>query len=278
MKRILVATDLGERSRSAMGRAVRLAIRDGATLRIIHASDEPGAPDECPASHRRLRTEARIMAEELSGASLDVSARIASARPARAIVREANRFEPDLVVLGTHGDARLRDIMFSTTAMQVSRDVEAPLLVVQTPDHQPYAKVMIAVDAPGEAVSALRTAAQLAPDGEFFAVHAYTSSLAEALVGEPGDDQQARLQRELDAIVGTLPAGAARLCHARAREGDAMEILMSEWMNIRPDLLVLATHARHGLGRLLAGNLADSLLLACTSDILVVRANPVDET
>lgn len=275
MKRILVATDLGTRSNSAMERAVRLAVRDGARLRVVHAAEEPAAPDGAPASHRRIRTEARIMAEEIGAAELlDVSVRVTSGNAARAIARESGRFEPDLVVLGGHGDPKPRDLFLSTTAMQVSRDVAAPVLVVQGPGGQPYRKIMVAVDEPAEAASALRIATAIAPAGEFFAVHAFAPTFAQALVeGDRTDEEEAALQRELDDIVSGLPAGMARFCHARAREGDVMEVLMDLWEELEPDLLVIATHARHGLARLLVGNLAETILLACPCDLLLAGAD-----
>lgn len=275
MKRLIIAHDLTGRSTDALGRGIRLAACQGAALRVVHVAPDAAAPDTCPSAHRRLETEARIMAEELAGGAPDISVKILSGDPARAIGQEAGRFAADLVLLGAHGEPRLRDAIFGTTAMHLARDCARPILVVQTGHHLPYANVMIAVADKDSAEAPLRAAAALAPDAELFAVHAFEPTVAEILF-RPLKAAGQRSDRE-EKLVGLaerlLPAGSARRCHVMAREGEVMEVLMKAWLDLAPALLVMGTHRRRGLSRLLIGNLSDPVLLACTSDILLVPAD-----
>ena len=50
-----------------------------------------------------------------------------------AIVREARRTGAELIVPGGHGEARVRDAIFGTTATHIVRHANCPVLVAQTP-------------------------------------------------------------------------------------------------------------------------------------------------
>lgn len=50
---------------------------------------------------------------------------------AAAIVRHAEEFQPDLIVLGAHGRGGLRDLLFGSIAMQVLRKGAQPVLLIQ---------------------------------------------------------------------------------------------------------------------------------------------------
>ena len=272
MRSLIVAHDLTDLSANALGRGIRLAARHGAALHVVHVvpdDDEPGAAE---AARGRLAAETRIMAEELTGSAPDLSVTVLAGDPAEAIGREAGRVGADLVLLGAHGEPRLRDVLFRTTAMSLAHAGAHPVLVVQTAHHAPYDKVMIAVEGESSARATLRAAGTLAPDAELFSVHAFEPTVAETLF-RPRTVQarQSERERALEALADRLlPTGCARHHRAIARDGEVMEVLMKTWLELMPTLLVMGTQRRRGLVRLLAGNLTDPVLLACTSDILLV--------
>ena len=168
MKRILLAHDLAPKSVNALGRAIRLAGRTGAQLSILHATSASDDPEHCPAVHRRILTEAQIMAEELTELPLDISVRISGHSPARAIVEEGDRMDTDLIVLGGHGTPRFRDALFGTTGTHVARHSCRPVLVVQNDHSVPYARTLIAMP-DGPAPELLDAAMDIAPTAELHA-------------------------------------------------------------------------------------------------------------
>ena len=272
MKRILVANDLSQRSSNALARAIGLAARHGAEIRIVHAADALEDPDAHHAAHRRVITEARIMAEELTDRTIEFTARISSTGPGHAIVREAAAFDADLVVLGAHGRPRFRDAVFGTTGSYVVRHCSCPILVVQNDACESYAKTLIAIEEVADASILFSHALAVAPATEVFAVHAFDPSLREVLGGlEALDLEEVRQELELEKLLGANLAGRPRARfvatqHAIVETGEALEVITDETEALKPDLLVMGTRQRS----ILFDSHAVDALYRCENDILIV--------
>lgn len=270
MKRILIATDLTANATNALGRAIRLSAGTGAALAVLHVADEADDSERCPSVHRRLRTEAEIMAEELSRAPIDLSVCISGGVAEAAILREAQRLDADLIVIGGHGSPRFRDAIFGTTGTHVVRHSDRPVLIVQNDHAIPYSKALVAMAdvATSRLVEAARS---IAPNAELHAVHAHTPSLAETFGGSAEIDRhELEEERALSkAIANGSGAGkeeAARERHATVRTGDPLSVMMKEAETIQPDLLVLGTRRRASF---LSSNAVDAQFW-CPHDILIV--------
>ncbi len=272
MKRILVATDLSPCATNALARAIRLAAKDGAAIRIVHAAAESEDPEACPSTHRRMVTEAQIMAEELTDRALDISVYISSASAEEAILREAEAFDTDLIVLGAHGEPRFRDALFGTTGTHVVRHSERPVLIVQNDYAAPYSKVLLAIDDAEDAPPILAATLDVAPASEVFAVHAFYPSLRDTLGGlSEVDRQEMRRALELEKLLGAAQAGraAAKLTadtHAIVETGEALSVVMREAEALKPDLLAMGTRRRATY----IGSHAVDTLFWCPHDVLVV--------
>jgi len=272
MKRILVANDLSPCSTNALARAIGLAARSGAAIRIVHATSEPEELSAQPSLHRRLVAEARIMAEEIAGRPIEISARVSPAGPAHAIVREAEAYGVDLVVIGAHGEPRFRDAAFGTTGSYVLRHSECPVLVVRNDASTPYAKALVAIDGEAEAPPIVAAALGVAPAAEVFAVHAFSPSWSQALGGRAEiDREETRQELELEKILGVALAGRAPVKvsaerHAIVETGEALEVIMRETAAIAPDLLVMGTRRQATF----LGSHAVDAMFGCPHDLLIV--------
>jgi len=80
-------------------------------------------------------------------------------------------------------------------------------------------------------------------------------------------DQLARLQ---------VPHADVR-AERRLEDGDADETILRVAQEIQADLIVMGTHGRTGLGRLLMGSVAEKVLRKATCPVLTVR-RPFSET
>jgi nucleotide-binding universal stress UspA family protein len=272
MKRILVASDLSPCSTNALARAIGLAAQSGAAIRIVHAAVDEEELYAREALHRKIATEARIMAEALTDRSLDFTVRVSSAGPGHAIVGEAEIFGADLVILGAHGEPRFRDAIFGTTGTYVVRHCDCPILVVQNDAREPYAKTLIAIDDVEGAPAILANALGVAPAAELFAVHAFSPTLGQMLGG--GDEvgrQETRQELEIEkilgaALAGRTPAKVSAERHGIVETGEALEVIMRETTELAPDLLVMGTRRR---ATFLTSHAVDTLFW-CPHDLLVV--------
>ncbi len=275
MQRIMVATDLSTGAEPALQRAVHMARDAKASLRIVFAPPASATDEECAEARRALRQRVDAMGLGAFGED-EHSIRLLRGDPASAILSEAERFDPDIIILGAHGEPRLRDALFGTTALHVARVAAAPVLVVQNDARRPYRRVMAAVDDEnGEEV--LRLAGDLVAAEEFIVVHAYGSA-TESLLGY-GDVLEDVRANQLTVIARTAARIAADgrkppKMQSVIEDGDVAAILMKAWEHHRPDLLAMGTHGRLGLSWLFKGSVAETVMLSCPADILVVRTRP----
>jgi nucleotide-binding universal stress UspA family protein len=73
-----------------------------------------------------------------------------------------------------------------------------------------------------------------------------------------------------------VPHGNVR-AERRLAEGDAVEAILHEAQEVHADLIVMGTHGRTGLGRLLMGSVAEQVVRQALCPVLTVKA-PFPET
>lgn len=269
MKHILVANDLTERSVNALTRAIRLAATHGAAIRIVHAAPDSEAKAYL-STRRKLQAQAQALAVEITGRPREFSIRISCLDAAHAILREARRFDADLILLGAHGEPRFRDAIFGTTATHIVRHGEWPVLTVQNDDF-PYSRVLAAVDDPAAARPLFEAMLDIAPAAEVFAVHAFYPSLRQTLAGQAELDRLEDLQeRDIEAILNEVAAGRTQDLsasnHAIVESGEVLDVLMTEAERLQPDLVAMGTRRRATY----LGSHAVDTLFWCPQDVLVV--------
>lgn len=269
MNRLLVGYDFTAGSARALARAIRLAGSEGAAVEVVHAAPRNAGTDH-PSAHRRLLTETQIMAEELGATSVEISACLRCGTAEDVILKEAERIDADLVILGGHGEPRLRDALFGTTATHVVRHGNRAVLVAQDSDSKGYSKVMIAIDDPAEAQPLLSTTFAIAPDAEAFAVRAFYPSLKLTIAGAGElEREEERLKQRIEAAVFTAAGGgeATRIdVHATVETGDVLTVLMKHYEALEPDLLAIGTRR----DATYLGSHAVDTIFWCPHDLLVV--------
>jgi nucleotide-binding universal stress UspA family protein len=84
----------------------------------------------------------------------------------------------------------------------------------------------------------------------------------------------ASAREQLDGL--PLPHTGVR-AERRVEEGDAVEVILRVAQEVRADLIVMGTHGRTGLGRLLMGSVAELVVRKAGCPVLTVKA-PFPET
>jgi nucleotide-binding universal stress UspA family protein len=149
LKDILVATDFGEASNTALLYGREFARRFGARLHVIHVVDllvaHVGASEGFITNLQELQEDDETQAERDLQALLSeedrqvLRARTAvttSSTPAEAIVEYAKAENIGLIVLGTHGRQAMARLLVGSVAERVVRRAPCPVLTVRHPEHE----------------------------------------------------------------------------------------------------------------------------------------------
>jgi nucleotide-binding universal stress UspA family protein len=270
IRHILLASDLTERSRCALVRAVQLKRATAARLTLLHVAD-PGLTEE-PAQSRRAEALATMEAH-LSDVAAEglrrMLIKVAVGDPVAAIVAEAESLDADLVVLGQPAGNRIEELFAGTTAERVIRNSRRPVLVAKVPSDRPHRCIVVAFDRSEAARRALATALALAPRAEFHLVYASQSPEAERA------REEAEGMRALLADAAQQVARQSLYPHARIAievgEGAAVHVVTSALAALDADLLAVGTHSRGRLQAALFGSVAQELLAASPCDVLATR-------
>jgi universal stress protein E len=282
MERILVATDLSERSRRALRRGLSLARQFGSELTILHVTDSDRPERLVEEERRGAEMAVRELVEKVGVQGLasapSVIARVGD--PFKVIVDEADRLKADLVVMGAHRKRLLGEVFTGTTVERVMRLGRQPVLMVNLDGEAPYGNVLAAVDLSQASAHALRTAQTLGllDPAAAAAVHGFLPP-GEALLYYAGFDRE-RVEEHVTASTSEARAalnsflrdnGVGDLTNVLLIEkGGPFEAIDSAVKQIQPDLLIIGTRGHSGLGRLLLGSVADQVLRQIECDVLAV--------
>ncbi len=279
--KILAATDFSTRSQRALRRAGLVARDIAAELTLIHVVDDD-QPSEIFELERR---EAQRYLEEQMGSiaelrGLHCESAVVAGDPFDGILKAAEARSVDLVVMGAHRKQLLRDIFVGTTVERVIRTGPCPVLMVNAEVEHSYKKVMAAVDMSEPSARAIKTARQigLIGDTSLSLVHGFDAfakgKMANAGIGK--DEiasyvEQERLvaDRELAAFLEANDFGVDSWS-LRIKEGGPVEAIMQAIKEVAPDLLVIGTHGRSGLIKVLLGSVTESILRSVDVDVLAV--------
>jgi len=154
IKTILYATDLSDHTRPVFRMANSLARQYQAKVIFVHALEPMGTygqavienyiPKETIKQLRRdgyerVAKEIRERLDAFCNEELNSSAEeceyvqavvIKEGTPAQVILKEANDHQVDLIVMGTHGQSALSDVLIGSSARKVTQKANCPVMVV----------------------------------------------------------------------------------------------------------------------------------------------------
>jgi nucleotide-binding universal stress UspA family protein len=288
VRKILCPIDFSPGSSRATSVAARLARDSDAELELVHAWYLPAmvyAPEIMyPAeavqeiiddAERQL---AAAVAEAKGLGAKRVTARLLAGVPWSMIVDAAEDPTIDLIVLGTHGRTGLARVLLGSVAEKVIRHAPCSVMVVR-PDGEikPFLRVMCATDFSDSARYAAELAAALVRPGGAGVALLHVLELPVAYTREPHPPDIFRALDErsaavLDRWATELRANATCPVATRSLVGRAgAQILHAIDTDRTIDLVVLGSHSRTGIKRLLLGSVAEQVARYARCPVLVAR-------
>lgn len=286
MKTLLAAIDLGPDSAAVVKRAAELAVGLKAALHLVHVIDEAVAlyepMVEISMRHRLQQGATQALQglfDGLPGAlKPDSEQHVLLGKPDRVLARKALELKADLIVVGRHHIDPMQDLFVGTTAERLLRHCEVPLLMVGRDGGEPYRSLLAATDFSRSSHHALQAGLWLAPRAQVSLVHVFEPPLlgflrhdslhTDSLMAH----QKARIEREVkEEMSHFLADDAQNRIHTEIMAGEVRDCLLQAVERLQPQLLVMGTHGRQGISRLLVGSVAMSFLSAPPCDVLVSR-------
>jgi len=289
---VLVATDLGEPADVAIARADERARNSDARLLVCHVLPTlAGINPLFPQLHATQLIDSVALRRDVSDALVDrvrcITGRspeefelvLVEGDPATAIVGAAEQHEAGLIVVGTHGRGGLVRVLLGSVAEKVVRYAHCGVLIARpSPDVGP---ILAATDFSDPALPAIAAgvAEARAVDRPLVLMHVVdvpgsTWTYASQLFGGGYVIPLATI-RDIEGSAKSLLTDALRTAsfagHTVVARGHAATEIVAEGERRNARLIVVGTRGRTGLRRVALGSVAEGVVRAASSSVLVVR-------
>jgi nucleotide-binding universal stress UspA family protein len=294
--RVLLATDGSTPAETALELARSITWPAGSTIRIVSviepveailsAAWTPALAADIEQQAEELLASAEVVLEhaarQLAGSGVTVEREMFRGRAGSCIVEDATRFGADLIIIGSRGHGSIGSMLLGSVSAEVADHAPCPVLVARAPR---MTRLVLGADGSEYALAAeewlkhwpifekvaieVASVAHVgAPWTSGLALSAYSGSAAEYAAA----DSQiiADLQHAADAAAERLRSAGLR-AKARVAEGDAAKELIRIAADDAADVIVIGTHGRTGLARLVMGSVARNVMLHAHCSVLIVR-------
>lgn len=294
MNRVIVPLDGSATSEAALPHGIQLARTLGVPIMLVHVIDTSHVYD----THAIALLPDRLEMERYLG---DVAVRerieecveieVRFGTPTYELLQLAQVYPAGMFVMSTHGRGGLSRIVMGSVADQIIRSGTAPVMVIRADAIQPprdqYANLLVTLDGSDLASRALPQAIDLARrSGATLHLLRVVEPLDIAPAAEYPPDATWLDPDEITQITADCEPAArdelGRLAASLREQGidvqplvgvgrAAGEILRAA-MDTGADLVLMASHGRGGLRRLLMGSVTTSVIHSATTPVLVVPA------
>jgi len=267
-EKLLVCTDGSEESQGAVSQALALGRVCGSRVYVLQVLEiipefEAVAPELRGRLEEEIRGQMKGVEARAQEAGVVMEARVRHGISVHGtILQEVDEIQPRLILMGRYGRAGLARLLMGSVTARVIGFSPVDVLVVPRGATVAFGKILVASDgspcstvAFQEAVAmAQRAGSQLLgvcaarEEGEFLEAQQIVHQMVEAA------------NREGVALQGSVPAGQ--------QPDDA---IVQTAMRNNVDLIVLGSHGRTGLKRLLMGSVTERVIGASPVPVLVVK-------
>ena len=289
--RVLLATDGSTDAQAAAAALAEFPLPTDTTVRVMTvAGVTPGSLDiptvrDFQAS---LRQEARAVADRtcarLAGRVRTVEAHVVEGDPREALVRAAEDWPADLVVVGARGLSVMAGLLLGSVSLAVARHAPCPVLVVKSGARR-LRHILVAIDGSEPAQAAVKFVARLPldptllvqvlgvverprfPSAAPVAVTGHLRAAVEQLLAERMTSLGLALEQAVDAFGPRAPSVERRIA-----VGDPTDQIVRAADTADTDLVVVGARGLGALKRLLLGSVSEAVLRSAERSVLIVRA------
>jgi nucleotide-binding universal stress UspA family protein len=292
IEKLLLATDFSSWARRAEEYALSLAGSWRAHLTVMTVLEfPPGMNPDYPVNQQYLTDRMREASEQLvefkgraTKRGIVVATRIATGIPSEELNAAALAEESRLIIVGTRGKTGLAHVLLGSTAERVIRTAPCPVLAVHMAKAEPpveygvsLERMLVPIDFSDCSLDALEYAAVVAGQAKasIELVHVLEPlsygldfTLSHADEREQKREKWAKRLQELSSAL----AAAGLTVNNRLRGGLPADSILDAAREWPCDLIVMGTHGRRGVSRVMAGSVAEAVLRRAQCPVLTVRS------
>jgi len=298
ISKILVPLDGSEAAEAVLPYVEHIATATNARVLLFAAVDRPrdwGGDTGGDLKGERHEAESylrRLQARLASATGNDVEIEVATAAPAEAVLAACEKTQPDLIAMTTHGRSGVARWVLGSVTTKLLHATHTPMLVVRPSaegkqsDAPALAKILVPLDGSQLSASVLPFAGDLAkPLGATIVLF---HSVVEPVLTYPGaeaigfdthvlEEKESGAQNFLSAAANDLAAGGVKAATI-ATIGNATDGIVWAAEREGAGLIVMSTHGRSGIGRVVLGSVADAVVRRTSLPVIIVRPTTDKET
>lgn len=281
-EKVLVPVDGSELSDRVLEQLRPVLLREDVELLLLRVVSPVAGESERASQERFDAATAHVerLRAGLEARGVSARARVVRGDPAAVILEQVAAEAPSLVAMSTHGRSGPARWVRGSVAERVLRACPAPLLLANTAAIDrgaagPWTRVLVPLDGSSEAEAVLPLAVELARlhggEVELFRVGWFAPAAMDYAVPAP------IYPASLDELLAGLEPARARAALAgvrvskRAVHGLPAEAILAEAERVPGTLVAMTTHGRSGVDRWVLGSVAENVLRACTTPVLLSR-------
>jgi nucleotide-binding universal stress UspA family protein len=282
--KVIVGFDGSEQARDALMLGATLADRDGELivccvhrLKLLSARVEPAAPKLDRAEAERCLEDASYL---LNGRMTFTGLSIPGVGAAMALQRTAEEQHADLLVLGSSHRGAVGRVLVGSVTEETLHGAPCPVAVApvgwsRSLKDPRLAEIALAYDDDAQAGAALRLVGVLAAERDaHLRVLAIANTATPFVLGPAAgmaylatiENRMKMTEDAVAAAIASLPDGVE--ASSDVRRGLPPEEILRTSQGV--DLLVLGSHARGALGRVILGSVSDAVVRDAACPVLVV--------
>lgn len=262
MKNILVPTDFSDCARLAENAAFEIAIKAGAEIHFLHIFDSPVDWVKLPLEKEQLYPETKL---KFNNANRELNELVKKAEKLGLKAKEFLIFNEgrsaiddhikhhhhDFIVMGSHGTGGIKEIMGSNT-QKVVRYSNAPVLVIKNGNSKcSFDSIVFASNFEDESINPFLRFIEFAK--------LFGAEIHLLFVNVPGRFMETdEIEAKVNGFLGKCPDISATVSIYDALNAERGIIKFAD--KISADLIVVATHGRSGLMRLISPSVTENLV------------------
>lgn len=267
-EKLLVCIDGSEESRAAMAEALRLAQTGGSQVYLLQVVQiipefEAAAPDLMARVAEEVREQLEGAKAEAQASGVAIETRLLrSVSVFSAIIQEAEEIQPDMIVMGRYGRTGLARLLMGSVTARVIGHSPFNVLVIPKGAMVAFDRVLIASDGSACSQTAFAAALDLARTRESKLIGVSVATEEGEIPGaeEIVHQMLAAANQAGVPFQGLVPQGQP------ADDGIIQTAIRNE-----VDLIVVGSHGRTGLKRLLMGSVTERVIGQSPCPVLVVK-------